>query len=313
MKAIIIDQSAPLKLAFGELSEPKPEPNQALVTVAAVSLNRGEIAYAPASLPDGASLGWDFAGTVEQAAADGSGPKAGARVVGISNQKSSFAEQVVATASEMTELPDSVSFEQAATLPVAGLTAYYSLWHGGSLLGRKVLVTGATGGVGHFAAQLASLSGAHVVASVRRPDQEQLVREAGARDVAVGEDLAGADAFGRYDLVVDGVGGKIFANAMKLLTKHGLAVNYGFSGGDEITFSALQFIRIGAGRLYGLSMPTEMEREPAAIGLGILSSLVAEGRLKPLIETVRPWPELLQAAQDLLDRKYPGKVVVTLG
>ncbi len=312
MKAIVVDQSAPLKLAFGELPEPKPEPNQAIVKVAAISLNRGEISYAPSTMPDGTSIGWDFAGTVEQPAGDGSGPKAGARVVGISSRKS-FAEQVAAAASEMAELPGSVSFEEAATLPVAGLTAYFSLWHGGLLLGKKVLVTGATGGVGHFAVQLANLSGAHAVASVRRPDQEQIAREAGARDVAVGEDLAGADAFGPYDLVVDGVGGKSLANAMKLLNKHGLAVNYGFSGGDEITFNAGKFMQTGGARLYGLSAYAEMEREPAATGLALLSGLVAEGKLKPLIDTVRPWPELLHAAQDLLDRKYPGKVVVTLG
>lgn len=312
MKAIVIDQSAPLKLAFGELPEPKPEPNQAIVKVAAVSLNRGEIAHVPSYLPNGASTGWDFAGTVEQPAGDGSGPKAGARVVGASNQKS-FAEKLAATAGQVAELPDSVSFEDAATLPVAGLTAYFSLWHGGLLLGRKVLVTGTTGGVGHFAVQLANLSGAHVVASVRRPDQEQIAREAGARDVAIGEDLAGADAFSRYDLVVDGVGGKSLANALTLLKKHGLAVNYGFTGGDEITFSASQLIQAGGGRLYSLFANTEMEREPPSIGLALLSSLVAEGRLKPLIGTVRPWPEFLRASQDLIDRKYSGKVVITLG
>ena len=121
MKAIVADSSALPKLAFGEL--PEPEHNQAFVKVAAVSLSRGEIAYAPAGLPDGASLGWDFAGIAEQPAGDGSGPKAGAHVVGISGLKSSFAEQVAATASEMAELRAGVSFEKAATLPVTGLAA----------------------------------------------------------------------------------------------------------------------------------------------------------------------------------------------
>lgn len=311
MKAIIVDQSALLKLAFGELPDPKPEHNQAIIKVAAVSLNRGEIAEIAANVPNGTSTGWDFAGVVEQAATDGSGPKVGSRVVGASNQKS-FAEKVTAIASEMAELPDSVSFEVAATLPVAGLTAYFSLWHGGLLLGKKVLITGVTGGVGNFAVQLANLSGVHVVASVRQPDQEQIAREAGARDVAVGEDLAGADAFGPYDLVVDGVGGKSLANAMKLLKNHGLVVSYGFSSGREITFNGGQFMQVGAG-LYGLFLYNEMEREAPAIGLALLSGLVAEGRLKSLIDTVRPWREFLQAAQDLVDRKYAGKVVVTLG
>lgn len=100
---------------------------------------------------------------------------------------------------------------------------------------------------------------------------------------------------------------------MKLLKKHGLAVNYGFTGGDEITFNAAQFMQTGGARLYGLFAYAEMEREPPAIGLALLSSLVAEGRLKPLIGTVRPWPEFLRASQDLIERNYPGKVVVTLG
>ncbi len=311
MKAVIVDKSAPLKLAFGELPAPKPLPSQALVKVAAVSLNRGEIAYMPDRLPEGASIGWDFAGTIAQSAADGSGPKQGARVVGLSSLKS-FAEFVAAESNQIAELPDDVSFEDAATLPVAGLTAYHSLWHGGLLLGKRVLVTGATGGVGHFAVQQANLTGAHVVASVRRAEQEQIAREAGAHDVAIGEHLAGADAFGPYDLVVDGVGGETLGAAMKLLKKHGTAVNYGVSGGSDVTFNDSAFFGGGGLRLYGLSLYTEVEREAPGTGLARLANLIAAGKLKPLIDAVRPWSELLQAAQDLIDRKYAGKVVITL-
>ena len=311
MKAIIVNKTAPLKLTFGELPDPQPLPNQTLIKVAAVSLNRGEIAYRPALLPDGSPLGWDFAGTVEQAARDGSGPQQGTRVVGIA-PVNAFAEYVAAGTDQIAALPDAVSFEDAATLPVAALTAYHALWHGGLLLGERVLVTGATGGVGHFAVQLAKLSGAHVVASVRRPDQEQIARDAGADDVAIGENLAGADAIGPYHLVADGVGGQTLSNALGLLAKHGIAVSYGFSGGSEITFNATPFMRTGGGRLYGLSAYTEFQREAPGIGLTRLAALVAQGKLKPLIDSVRPWPELLQAAQDLIDRKYPGKVVIKL-
>ena len=84
-----------------------------------------------------------------------------------------------------------------------------------------------------MAAQLAQLCGAHVVASVRRPEQEQIARDAGADDVAVGDDLAGAEQFGKYDLVVDGIGGKTLASSLSLLTKSGLAVTYGYAGGQR--------------------------------------------------------------------------------
>ena len=91
----------------------------------------------------------------------------------------------------LAELPDAVSFAQATTLPIAGLTALYTLERGGPLLGRRVLVTGASGGVGLFACQLARLGGAaRVVGVVRSAEHEAVVREAGADEVIVGGDTS---------------------------------------------------------------------------------------------------------------------------
>ncbi|HEX8261079.1 MAG TPA: hypothetical protein VF558_12380 [Rubrobacteraceae bacterium] len=107
----------------------------------------------------GFNPGWDLAGTVERTAADGTGPRAGARVVGLL-PSGAWAELVAVPTNSLAELPESVSFELAATLPVAGLAALYALEKGGGLIGRSVLVTGASGGVGNFGIQLARLSGA---------------------------------------------------------------------------------------------------------------------------------------------------------
>ena len=100
-----------------------------------------------------------------------------------------WAERVVVPTHALAELPDKVTFSQAATFPVAGLTALYALAKGGPLLGRRVLVTGATGGVGDFAVQLARLAGAHVTASARRADQVAGLRQLGAHEVTVGDDI----------------------------------------------------------------------------------------------------------------------------
>src|SRR5262249_52336627 len=145
IKAVFADPSIPERLALREVAAPSPVPSEAVVRVAAISLNRGETRRSLQTTTVW-QPGWDLAGTVEQPAADGSGPRAGARVVGLL-RTGAWAEQVAVPTNALAELPAAVSFAQAATLPVAGLTALYALQKGGSLLDRAVLITGATGGV----------------------------------------------------------------------------------------------------------------------------------------------------------------------
>ena len=187
--------------------------------VKAISLNRGEVRRAGRGWPRAAwRPGWDLAGTVERAAADGSGPQVGARVVGLLPE-GAWAERVVVPTHALAGLPDKVTFSQAATFPVAGLTALYGLAKRGQILARRVLVTGATGGVGDFAVQLARLSGAHVTAVVRRADQVAAVRQWGAHDVVVGEEIPPAP---KYDLVLDSVGGRTLGTALVALERGGV-------------------------------------------------------------------------------------------
>ncbi|HLE43823.1 MAG TPA: alcohol dehydrogenase, partial [Methylomirabilota bacterium] len=143
-QAVVVDPETPGRLVIRPVPEPVPDRGEAVVRVRAISLNRGEVRRAGMAAA-GWRPGWDLAGEVERAAADGSGPRPGARVVGLLPE-AAWAERVAVPAHALAELPDPVTFSQAATLPVAGLTALHALARGGLLLGRRVLVTGATGG-----------------------------------------------------------------------------------------------------------------------------------------------------------------------
>jgi NADPH:quinone reductase-like Zn-dependent oxidoreductase len=306
-RAVVVDPEASGRLVIRPVPDPVPDRGEAVVRVKAISLNRGEVRRSGMAAA-GWRPGWDLAGTVERAAADGSGPGAGARVVGLLPE-GAWAERVVVPTHALAELPDKVTFSQAATFPVAGLTALYGLAKRGQILGRRVLVTGATGGVGDFAVQLARLSGAHVTALVRRADQVAAVRQWGAHEVVVGEEVPPAP---KYDLVLDSVGGRTLGTALAALERGGVAVTLGVSAAAEVTFDARTFFVGGHATLYGFYLFVEVGAEPAGGGLRRLAELVAGGQVSPHVSLERPWAEIAQVAQDLIARRFPGKAVLTL-
>lgn len=308
IQAVVADPSLAQRLSLREVEAPVPAPSEAIVRVAAISLNRGETRRA---LQGDAVWrpGWDLAGMIEQPATDGSGPRASTRVVGLL-PTGAWAEQVAVPTHALAALPDSVNFAQASTLPVAGLTALYALQKGGTLLHRSVLVTGATGGVGDFALQLARRSGARVVAHVRRREQIDEVKQAGAGEVIVGVDLSQAPSAGPYDLVIDSVGGKTLATALGQLATGGVCVTLGVSAGAEVTFDAARFFRTGRTSLYGFILFEELGNEPASVGLARLAAMVETGALTPRICLEAPWTEIAEMAQQLISRRFPGKAVL---
>jgi NADPH2:quinone reductase len=317
MRAIVTDPTLPEHLVLREVDAPGPLPHEALVRVQALSLNRGDVRNALAATTVGRP-GWDLAGIVNQAAADGSGPRLGARAVGMAVGVSAgvsagllnpgaWAELVAVPMNSLAELPENVSFAQAATLPVAGLTALYALEKGGSLVERKVLVTGASGGVGLFAVELARLMGGQVVGAFRQASREAEVRLAGAHEVVIGEDLAAASAFGPYDLILESVGGTSLGTALNLLAPQGMCVLFGESAAGDAAFSPSGFYSPGGTSLYGFNIFYEVTQQPAAQGL---ARLVADGRLHPRISVEAAWGEVAQVARQLMDRAYLGKAVL---
>jgi NADPH:quinone reductase-like Zn-dependent oxidoreductase len=312
VRAVVVEPSSPQGLALKPAELAPPRADEATIRVTAVSLNRGEVRRATSQGQPGDRPGWDFAGIVEERAADGSGPTAGTRVVGLL-PSGAWAERVHAPSHSVAPLPEAVTDAEAATLPVAGLTALHALRQGGLLIGRKVLVDGASGGVGHFAVQLAAASRAFVWGQVRRPEFREAVAEWCGERIVSGNDLKAAAADGPFHLIIDSVGGTALSAALTMLAPGGTCVTFGVSENATSTIASGEFFRIGGVKLYGLILFHELRRvEPATDGLALLAELVASRVLRPHIAVEAPWTEIGPVARQLLDRAFAGKAVLHL-
>lgn len=307
MQAVLVTPDAPARLALGEAPDPHADSNQAIVRVQHVSLNRGEVRRAE-SLAAGTQLGWDLSGVVAQRARDGSGPAEGARVVGFSRALRGWAQLCAVPVNDLAVVPDSVSLADASTLPVAGLTALYGLERGQRLLGSKVLITGASGGVGYFACQLARAMGAHVVALLRNQRHASMVRDAGAHEVI----SSGAATHGPYRLILDGVGGEGLGELLSCLDEDGRAVLYGVSAGMQSPLAVRDLMGTGAGRVEGFHLYRESQYAHACTGLARLLQLLADGRLTTLVSRSEDWTRVGEVATALLAREYTGKAVLNV-
>ncbi|MGB7636969.1 MAG: zinc-binding dehydrogenase [Nitrososphaeraceae archaeon] len=317
IRAIVVDPSVTGRLAIKEVEAPQAGRSEALVQVEAISLNRGEVNHAMET-EAGWRPGWDLAGTVIKQAANNTGPKVGSRVVGMVIDAytrvgaGAWAEQVAVPTNMLAEIPANVTFAQAATLPVAGLTALCAVQKGGLLLHKPVLITGSTGGVGLFAHQLARQSGAYVVGTARDARNEALVREAGADEVIVGDDISPARVYGPYHLIIDSVGGKTLASALSLLATGATCLTLGWSASPEVTIDIRELIRTGRTTLYGLNMMEELNHHGGSKDLAWLAQMVAKQQLKTSIEVEASWHEIGDVAQRLLQRQFTGKAVLHL-
>lgn len=303
MHALIYDPHAPQGLRLGEAPDPRPRPHEALVEVAAVSFNFGEIAFRSPNLPPGTVTGWDAAGVVVRSAADGSGPPEGTRVVSF-GWGGAWARLRAVDPAETAVIPNGVDLGAASALPVAGVTALQAVRRLGAVLGRRVLITGAAGGVGRFAVQLAALAGGHVIASVGTPSRaEGLV----ADEIIVGTDgLAGLTE--PVHGVLDNVGGQHLALGFERLDDDGIVQAIGMASRQPTLIDfELARTRSARGRLENFNLHTPVGRD-----LAFLVGLLAQGRLDPQIGWRGPWERAPEAAEALLSRRVRGKAILDL-
>lgn len=303
MRAIVNTPGGRSRVALADdLPEPTPAPDEVLLAVEAFSLNRGELALLSAR-PAGWRPGQDVAGTVLAPAADGSGPPVGTRVVGLV-ENAGWAERVAVPVRRLAALPAGVEVAAAATLGIAGRTALRTVALGGNLLGRRVLVTGAAGGVGRFQIQLAAVAGADVVAVTRRRNDGQTLL--GAGDVVAQT----ADADGLFDLVLDGVGGRTLASAVSKVAPGGTLVLVGASDPEPAQLTLLDYVGHENATIrtyFSYAQPETVDRDLAA-----LAGLLADGRLTPHFGIYAGWETTFDAVEALSAGQVHGKAVLTV-
>jgi NADPH:quinone reductase-like Zn-dependent oxidoreductase len=218
------------------------------------------------------------------------------------NGAGGWAERRAASTDNVAVLPDSVEFTDAVAVPVAGVTALQALRALGPVVGRRVLITGASGGVGRFAVQLAARAGAHVVAAVGSAARGTGLAELGAAEVTVGLDDVTEHVFG----VLDNVGGQLLAQAFGLVADGGSVQSIGMASDQPTTIDfEVERNRGARKRLEPFTV-----RTPFNADLDYLVELVAAGELDPQIGLHDSWDNVSAAADALLNRTVPGKAVL---
>ncbi|HEY3713387.1 MAG TPA: zinc-binding dehydrogenase [Jatrophihabitantaceae bacterium] len=303
MLALVNTPGGPEPLSLRTVAEPVSASEEALVRVEAVSVNRGELALM-AARAEGWRPGQDIAGVVERAAADGSGPPVGTRVAGLV-EGAGWSELVAAPTDRLAAVPESLDIAAAAGLPLVGITALRTLRYGGDLLGRRVLVTGASGAVGRLQVELANRHGARVTAIAAERYAADL-RAAGAEVVAPTIEAATAP----FDFVTESVGGSSLASAVGATAPGATIVVFGASTGEKTPISLYDFI--GHENLTIRVFLSYASPQPFGPDLQLLADLAGRELLHPHVAMTVPWTEFDKGLQALRERRTGGKLILTV-
>jgi NADPH:quinone reductase len=322
MKAWQVTQwCTPDEMAFVDLPMPTPAAGQVRVKVAAAALNfldtlmiEGKYQVKP---PFPFTPGVEFSGTID-AVGEGVPLKVGTPVAG-QTQTGAYAEYLITDARQVAPLPASVDLAEASTMPIVYPTAHLALRDSGHLKeGETVLVTAAAGGVGLAAIQLAKAWGAgRIIAVAGGAEKLAICKEHGATDVFDYADPKWAEQVktdfpNGADIIIDMVGGDVAEKAFKLIAWRGRFIVVGFAGGT-IPAMPLNRLLLKSATAAGVFWGAMAQKEPkfAQSVFQDLFSLLAQGRLKPIVNHRYPLAQAPQAMKDLAARKTTGKVILT--
>ena len=306
MRALVVDRSSDAGVRIGQAPEPRPAPDEAVVRISAFSVNPGDLA-ALAGLNEGSVPGWEAAGHVVRAAADGSGPEVGTAVTTF-GYAGAWAEYRAVRTAMLGTAPADADLAAVSTVPVAASSALRALRELGAVLGRRVMITGATGGVGRYAIQLARLAGAeHIAVTSAAEERDEELRALGARSV-VADPAAAALAFG----VIDTVGGDLLVRAFDRLDDRGVLVALGNldTGGSRFTHGALMATPDRNRRT--IVSFHQFDGTPLAPDFTWLSHRLADGTLRPSLAWRGPWSRADEAIGEMSRGRVRGKVVMEI-
>lgn len=336
VKAMIFEEhGAVSNIRLAELPEPTPKAGDVLVKVKAVALNGFDpmiLAQIPGiKTPLPMIPGGDIAGEIAGFGPQGPshGLAAGMRVVinplmpggsGVLGEtvRGGACELICVPADNIIPLPDAVSFEDAAALPIAYGTAHRMMVTRGRVkAGDKILVLGATGGVGVCCIQLAKLNGAEVAACTSSPEKAARLRSIGADHVINVADTDYVDAVktlwgkprvftesGGADMVVNYVGGADWAKALMCAKRGGKVLTCGATNGYDPQ-TDIRYI-------WSLELDVMGSNSWSQDGIATLVDHVAAGRIRPIKSSVRPLEQLPMSLQDIIDRQVFGKAILTI-
>jgi len=323
MKAIVYTKYGPPEvLQLKEVEKPIPKENEVLVKVFAASANpadwhmiRGEPKFARLTFgltkPKKIIPGIDIAGKVEAIGANVKEFRPGDEVFGDCGWGGAFAEYVCVKEKSVVRKPSNISFEEGASISVAAMSALQGLRDKGRIKpGQKVLINGASGGVGTFAVQLAKHFGAEVT-GVCSTGKLNLVRSIDADKVIdyTKEDFINTTQ--KYDLIIDNVANRSVADLKRALSPNGRCVIIGFSSLSRLfqhMFLAPLVSMFGSKKIFSLGSV-----QPNKKDLNFLKELLETGKIKPVIDRIYPLSDVAEAIRYVEEGHARGKVVINIG
>jgi len=302
--AVLESVGGPESVVVRDLPEPHAEEGRSLVEVEAAAVNFAEILIRRGLYPQAPELPWIPGMEVAGTAPDGR------RVLGlVAEGGGGYAERVAIEDEWLAELPEGASFEEGAAFPMAFLTAWLPLTRQAPVRpGARVLVTAAAGGVGSAAVQVARLLGGEIVGAVGSEAKAELPRSLGATDVVTYDELGSIDP---VDIVLDLVGGAVFAQSVQLLRPLGVAVAVGYAGGMWQPLDPARLVGRNVG-VCGFYLARLMRRRADLVrrALADLVRLWAAGELRPVVGASFPLEQAAEAHRLVEERRSTGKVVL---
>ncbi len=316
MKAAQITGYGLDQITLSDQPDPEPGPGEVLVRVAAASINPADLHLATGTplmvrlteglrAPKQPIVGSDGAGLIEAVGPDVTDYRVGDRVFG--KFVGAFAELAVASVDRIAQLPDTVTFDQGAALPIAGVTALQAI-EKGEVAGKSVVVNGASGGVGHFAVQLAKAAGAASVTGVCSGRNVELVRLLGADQVV---DYTSTDFTDTtHDVVIECIGGRTAADYFRGLSDNGRVVLVSAEKSSKVFGPMFPMARLTARfamsrRDVSIFVSAETHERLAA-----LVTHVATGQVTPHIDREFPLCDVVAAYDYIATSRARGKVLI---